>query len=403
VRIIELSGVYPPIIGGLEKAVEAFAGALSKRGHSVIVVTLAHGREAEVTEEGGVAIHRLAGWNTHMGRFYLDASRQFAPPCPDPGAVSGIRKLINSFRPDVIHAHDWMVYSALAARGRNGPRVVLSLHDHGLICVKRSFLKGRVVCDGPAFAKCVACSTEQYGAPKAAALTTAMRLASPLLRRVALFLPVSEAVRRIATDGSGLPPSRFRVVPAPVADQAEEVVTAARDRANPDPYLLYVGALAEHKGIEVLAQAYEALDEPPPLRLLGARHGSSALSLPTRATVLENVAHPEVLAAYRHAICTVVPSVWEDPLPTVAREAMLCGSPVVASAIGGLPEFVKHEETGLLVPPGDVPALRAALERMIGDAALRERLSAAGMLSARRYYASEVVLSLERVLEEVMA
>jgi starch synthase len=70
----------------------------------------------------------------------------------------------------------------------------------------------------------------------------------------------------------------------------------------------------------------------------------------------------------------VVPSVWEEPLGLVVLEAMACGVPVVATAVGGIPEIVQHDRNGLLVEPGDAAALARTLSLVLGDPALRQRL-----------------------------
>ena len=88
----------------------------------------------------------------------------------------------------------------------------------------------------------------------------------------------------------------------------------------------------------------------------------------------------------------------------VAREAMAWGRPVVASAVGGLVDAVEDGVTGLLVPPGDVAALRAALERLLGDAELRARLGAAAREKAQRELSFDVAADGTRaVYEEALA
>ena len=93
-----------------------------------------------------------------------------------------------------------------------------------------------------------------------------------------------------------------------------------------------------------------------------------------------------------------------DAFPMVALEAMALGKPVVASRVGGLPEIVAHDETGVLVPPGDVDELARALVRLLGDAPLRARYGR----SARRKIAAEFGLAgqmelLEATLQDVIA
>jgi glycosyltransferase involved in cell wall biosynthesis len=91
----------------------------------------------------------------------------------------------------------------------------------------------------------------------------------------------------------------------------------------------------------------------------------------------------ELGAHFERAAVVVVPSRREG-YGMVAREAMAWGRPVVASSVGGLVDAVEDGVTGLLVPPGDVAALRTALERLLGDAELRGRLGAAGRAKAIR-------------------
>ena len=87
----------------------------------------------------------------------------------------------------------------------------------------------------------------------------------------------------------------------------------------------------------------------------------------------------------------VLPSRFEG-LPMSVIEAMLCGLPVVAADVRGPAEQVVPEVTGLLVPPGDTPALAAALRRLAADAALRERMGAAGRQRAVERYDEAKVL-----------
>ncbi len=82
-----------------------------------------------------------------------DPERAYAPPAPDPLAVRDLRQAIRRFRPDVVHAHNWLVHSYLPLERRSGAAFVLSLHDYSLVCAtKRFFYKGGV-CSGPGAAQ----------------------------------------------------------------------------------------------------------------------------------------------------------------------------------------------------------------------------------------------------------
>jgi glycosyltransferase involved in cell wall biosynthesis len=86
---------------------------------------------------------------------------------------------------------------------------------------------------------------------------------------------------------------------------------------------------------------------------------------------------PAALSPYYDRAAVVVCPSHREGYGVVAREAMAHGRPVVAAAVGGLLDAVEHERTGLLVPPGDPDALRAAVERLLADPVLRARLGAA--------------------------
>src|SRR5581483_6459428 len=95
--------------------------------------------------------------------------------------------------------------------------------------------------------------------------------------------------------------------------------------------------------------------------------------------------HDELLREYERAAVVACPSRREG-YGVVAREAMAYGRPVVATAVGGFRDAIRDGETGVLVPPGDVDALRAELERLLDDAELRARLGAAAREHAREAF-----------------
>lgn len=109
------------------------------------------------------------------------------------------------------------------------------------------------------------------------------------------------------------------------------------------------------------------------------------------------------MEAWRRCMIGVVPSVWPDPCPTVAMEAMAMGKPVVASRIGGLTDIVADGDTGMLVPPGDVDALSGALARLTEDASLRTRWGEAGRRRFDLFRAGDVVPRIEQVYAGLLA
>jgi glycosyltransferase involved in cell wall biosynthesis len=146
-------------------------------------------------------------------------------------------------------------------------------------------------------------------------------------------------------------------------------------------FALYVGTLSERKGADVFAAA---LDLAGPAGWSGVMVGDGPLA-ESISTLLPSVrllppAPPAEIAAWmRTADVVVVPS-RREPLGLAAVEGLACGTPVIASDVGGLREVVRDGENGLLIPPDDPGALAGALSRL-QDAGLRARLGAAGPAS----------------------
>lgn len=158
-------------------------------------------------------------------------------------------------------------------------------------------------------------------------------------------------------------------------------------RIEGDPGVLYVGALEYAKGVDLLINAAARLDQrnvSARFILLGDGSLSQKLREEVQARGLEDVVHlagsrtrSEVATLMDSSWCVVVPSRSEG-LSRVTMEAMARGRPVVASAVGGLPELVEHGRTGFLVPPEDSVSLASALVRLLADKDLVRAMGSAG-------------------------
>jgi glycosyltransferase involved in cell wall biosynthesis len=119
-------------------------------------------------------------------------------------------------------------------------------------------------------------------------------------------------------------------------------------------------------------------------------------------TLINGLPHKAVMQAWQRSLFGTVPSTCLDASPTVTLEAMACGKPVIGSNIGGIPDQIVEGETGLLIPPGDAGALRAALMRLITDESLRLRMGAAAKLRVDQFRASNVVHKIEEMYLSIL-
>jgi len=417
VRVLLTAHAFPPrSTAGVEVYTLRLARALRARGHEVLVLAAAHDLAAAPyasrrREHDGVDVVEIV--NVHH-RGTLEATYD------DAEIDAAAAPVLDAFRPDVVHAQHLLNLSAgiLAAARRRGAATLLTLHDYWLSCPRDGL---RMKADGslcrtmdhrvcgecltdspylvPSLQRGLSAAAREAGlgsqlhrlhavAPRVVekGLALARRLAPPRpsdlvldmdrraqrLRALGHDVDVFLAPTRFARDRAiefGLDPRRVQVRPLGA------VIGPARARPAKARRLVgFVGTLAPHKGVDVLVRAFRALPRPDvTLELHGGvtTHPAYVAELRRAAGDDPRVRfhgpfpegeQPRVLASID---VLVLPSVWWENSPLTVLEALAAGIPVVASAIGGLPEIVADGDTGLLVPPGDADALRKSLEDVI--------------------------------------
>lgn len=212
----------------------------------------------------------------------------------------------------------------------------------------------------------------------------------------------------------GVAPEKVTTVHLAADEQFRPIrdLTSLRRHALTAGYLLFVGTLEPRKNIPTLLTAYRALLDQRaidvPLVLVGRRgwladgifEALQALHLRDRVRVLEDVSEQEhLIQLYNGAAMLIIPSYYEGfGLP--ALEAMACGTPVIASNRGSLPEIVA--DAGVLVNPEDPDDLAAAIKRLLVDEQLRSELVRAGAAQAARFSWADTAQQTWRVYQKVL-
>lgn len=417
-RILIATDHYPPFIGGAHRQARLLAAGMAERGHDVAVATTWHGGLPGLDWEENVTVHRLRQLRTGVRALVRDREQRHQPPFPDPLTVAGLRRLINGFEPDVIHAYGWLAFSVAVAMGRKRIPMLISARDYGYFCANRTLLRKGEPCAGPAPLKCATCASEYYsGAPKGLTATAGVYMCRPLLARKMTGLhSVSTFVHDVTTRylfGPGGPPRDLVQVTIPSfqdvsPDEAVEIdssdgeVGAYLSRLPTEPFILYVGAFRKVKGLETLFGAYEQLESPPPLVLMGTYERDSPKNFPPDAVVLTDVPHKAVMAAWDRAMFGVMPSLWPEPFGATVAEGMNRGKPVIGTTLGGHVDMI-GDDAGILVPQGDVGALAGAMRDLIGDPELRERFGKTAGERAHSFAATSVIPRFEQAYRDVLA
>ena len=361
-RVVFLTGIWPPDVGGPATHGPDFAAFLRDRGHDVEVVTMADGEPSDRP----VPVRTVA------------RSRPFVIRYPAV-AATGFRL---ARRADVVYATATYAASAVASAGR--PLVAKLVSDPAYERAWRyKLFRGDLE------------SFNRSGDPRLAALR---RLRTASLRRARRIVVPSAYLAGIAA-GWGIDRARIEVLvnPAPPPRAVE-----------PEPYddrtLVFAGRLTSQKSLPDALRAVAAVDgaklvivgdgaERPSLERL-----TDELGLRERVTFTGARSRDDVLRSLAGARAAVLSSAWEN-LPHAAVEALSVGTPVVSTAVGGVPEVVHDGENGLLVPAGDVEALAGALRRMLDDDGLRARLAAAAQPSVAAIGRDTIYARLEAILQ----
>jgi len=317
-------------------------------------------------------------------------------------------RLLDDFRPDVIHAHGvyhHLTNAILAPTRRRGVPIVYTLHDYKLICPAYHFYTPRKgVCESCRGGRQWRCLTDRCTQGPLAmdalyALDGWIQWHGGALRNaVERFVgPCQFIVDKFIEHGFA--PSKLRYVPN-FFESADDAPASADEvaalRAARGPHILYFGRLSPEKGVEALIDAATAADAP--LTIVGDGPQRAALERQARALGAPCLftgwlGGSALWAQVEAATAVALPSQWYEIAPKSVLEAQARAKPVIATRIGGLPELVAPGETGFLVEPNDRAGLADALRRVLAmdQAALaamgaRARRQATSRFTRDRYY-----------------
>jgi glycosyltransferase involved in cell wall biosynthesis len=374
VRIVVVSGIWPPDVGGPASHAPEVASFLLSRGHEIEIVTTAD-----------------------------------AAPAPQPYPVRwvsrssprGVRHLrgaalvrARARRADVVYTTGMFGRSSAGAAAARRPYVIKLTADPAFERSRRTGLVGGTVDE----------FQSGGGGPGAALL----RLARDVeLRHAAHVFCPSAYLRDLAVTW-GVAPERVSVLPN-AAPRLPELLPRERLKESlgvNGATIAFAGRLTAQKSLDRALEAVAAADgvsfvvagDGPDRAPLEAR--ARELGIGDRVRFVGAQPRARVVELFHAADATILSSSWEN-FPHTVVEALAVGTPVLAMEAGGVAEVVRDGVNGLLVPAGDTAALADAVRRYFGDAELRERLRAEAAASVAEYSPERVFARLEDVLRSV--
>jgi glycosyltransferase involved in cell wall biosynthesis len=390
VRVLTVGNMYPPHhFGGYELVWQAAVEHLRERGHEAHVLTT--DTRTGTAEADPPHVHRKLRWSLRDGEFQPLTQREKLALARHNHAE--LERLLDTLRPDAVAwwSMGGLTLTLLESVRRRGLPAVAFVHDDWLL-----------------YGPLVDSWLNTFRGRRAAFAPPAERVTGIPARvdfgGASAYVFVSERTRRRALE---------RGLDLPRTDVAHSGIH--EDYLDPAPpaewawRLLYVGRLDSRKGVETAVEALALLPVQARLELVGGWDAREEQRLRDRARelgVAERVRFAghrdrhEIAAAYAAADAVLFPVIWEEPWGLVPLEAMAKGRPVVATGRGGSGEYLRDGENCVLFEAGDARALAAAVERLAGDGALRERLRAGGLETAPRHTEAHLNDAVERALLE---
>ena len=388
-RVLHVVHQYlPDQVGGTELYTHWLVQRLQRRGHHVTVFfrrdRSGSGFEC-CDEENGVRI--CAAWSGSV-----TSEQRFMSAFSDRHLFDAFQHVLQDAQPDIVHIQHLLGLPIALVRHVMNAKVpvVITLHDFWWVCANAQLLTNfdQQVCDGPRmYLNCARCAVARTGRsslwPMLPVIPVPLAWRNYLLRRVLRAANWAVAPTMFVREwyvNHGVPRERSSVIPHGLDPPAQ-----LRHRPpNEDRPLrcAYIGGLSWQKGVHVALEAFGRVNGKVEFWIAGDESADPDYvsylreQAPPSVRFLGKLAREAVWEILSQVDAVVVPSIWYETFSFLVSEAFAAGLPVIASRQGALAERVNDGVDGLLVPPGDVAAWRATLQRLVDEPELLSQLSA---------------------------
>jgi glycosyltransferase involved in cell wall biosynthesis len=388
--MILLLSAYPPSIGGMESHVKTLAEWLSIHGHKVIVCTLGSESMSATEESKNLTVYRMNGLLQKIPIIFKNISKITHLPIPDPVLIKKISKVIKKEKPDIIHAHGWMLYSAIYLKKKFGIPLVATIHDHGFICPTKALMNGDMICNTCFTKECVHCGKEIFGLKVSLLRYLCVRSQKRNLKYVDKFIAVSSFVKDVHS--KYIDENRITTIPNFYDANEKDIIVNKESKVLPDDFILFVGALSHYKGADVLIDAFNEIKNRDVKLVMFIKKYLKLREPKENILIFEDAPRGLILEAYSGCRFVVIPSISPETFGIVAIEAMSYKKAIIASDRGGLTDIVDNGNTGILVPPNNPKELSNAISYMIENSDTALNMGTAGYDRFISDYTPEIVL-----------
>lgn len=400
-NVLFLSKEYPPETGwgGIGTYIYNIAHALSERGHSVHILSLAYKTHPEYKEQktgkGSIHIHRIkpVRFPTPILNHFFFRSLEIIKF--NLTIILKFKKLLNSEKFDIIEAPEWRSEAFLL-----------------------SFIKPKGV---PLIIKCHSPSlllNEIYKNPPTLDSRIVDLIERTTVRNADLIVSPSRSLASIVSEKMGIKIEDIKIISNPLDSEAFSPLPQPVPQIDKGLKVLFVGRLDRLKGAHIFVESIPIIlkDIPDAIFILIGRDTNTSPENSSMKSYLERLIPPEIknkvifsgnvergslINYYRESDICVVPSFYEN-FPNTVLEAMSCGKAVVASNTGGIPEVIEDGISGLLVKTGDAKDLAEKVIMLLKKRDMRENIGINARKRIEDKYSKEVVAkNVEQVYAEI--
>lgn len=377
-KICIIANFYPPFFFGGERAYQREVEGLTRRGHVVTVITSSPDMKNHYEESNNLRIYRFPPFNIYPPYRFQNRPTLLKPVFHaldfwNIHSYGVIKNALQKDKPDVVYIHNFKglslaVFGAVKSLGLPS---VFCLNDYSLLCPRASLLHSSgTLCKRPS-------------------------------RLCQIYRDINNFILNKNNPDLVVSPSNFSIDKLKaegfftgIRSQREVLGVELKEKKIEKRYnelnILYVGAISKHKGVHVLIDAFKRINRRNvTLHIVGKGPDVEIMknlaSGDTRITFHSFITDEKLGLLREITNIAVVPSIWWDMAQGVICESFSCGTPVIGSKIGGIPEFIESGYNGFLFEPGNSEELESILDRLADNPNNLQSLEEGAFKSARKY------------------
>ncbi len=379
-KILLITPVFFPSLGGMEQHVLNLAKKLKQKGHVADILTAKIGETKDSEEIDSIRIFRVNAGIEKQQDLSFKGKNLLIP------FFFNTVKLFLKKKYDLIHVHDSFSLFASLPLKLFGVPIVLTVHGNWINCVKGRRYYKQKICTDYELNKCAECLHSDK---------TIMKFKRWILRSIAEKCSAVIAVSSDVKNSIQLKKKKEIFV---IPNVASKSFSPDKKSLNEFPFsskkrkILFIGPLIEEKGSKILLETAKSIDS---LFIFVYSYYSDAEYLEElKQTVKKNnlnnvifyskVPNERIRAAFiPFSDVVVVPSLWPEPCSTIVTEVMSSGKPVIASRIGGFTDLISDKKDGLLFEAGNSLDLEKKIKMILFDSTLNKKISSEAFLKVK--------------------